>query len=198
MDRYAEVTRKTGETDIVVKARPGRKRRVRYLDRRAVFRPHAQRFWPPWSVRSDGARGGRRGGRCAPHRRGHGYCAGRGVLPGAGRQGGHYALCRRGDRHGRDACDGCCLFQGARAGLLRAARAADAWAASIPSWPSRFFLCARHSSLHVRELAGGNSHHIIEGRNWVNRPHDARHALGAGSPRAEASRHQGFTVTAQG
>ena len=50
MDRYAEVTRETGETDIVVKLD---------LDGCGVcdistgvpfFRPYAQRLWPPWPV----------------------------------------------------------------------------------------------------------------------------------------------------
>ena len=51
MGRYAEVTRKTGETDIVVKLDLDGCGVRRYLDGRTVFRPYAQRLWSPWPVR---------------------------------------------------------------------------------------------------------------------------------------------------
>ena len=59
-----------------------------------------------------------------------------------------------------------------------------------------FYAFARDAklTLHVRELAGGNSHHIIEPplRPWAARCA----ALRARSPRARHSQHQGLAVTA--
>ena len=100
MGRYAEVTRKTGETDIVVKLDldgtgvcdistgvPFFDHMLNAFGRHGLFdlTVHAV-----GDVEVDA----------------HHTVEDTGVLPGAGRQGGHYALCRRGDCHGRDARDG--------------------------------------------------------------------------------------------
>ena len=50
MGRYAEVTRKTGETDIVVKLDLDGTGACDISTGVPFFRPHAQRFWPPWPV----------------------------------------------------------------------------------------------------------------------------------------------------
>ena len=147
------------------KARPGRKRRVRYLDRRAVFRPHAQRF-------------GRHGlFDLTVHAVGdvevdaHHTVEDTGIVLGE-------AFCQAlGDKAGITRfADAAIAMDETLVMLLLIFRAADrptascpcrpsAWAASIPSWrSSSFYAFARDAklTLHVRELAGGNSHHIIE------------------------------------
>ena len=85
------------------RARPGRQRPPRHLDRGRVLRPHADRVRAALADRPDRADRGRHPHRRAPHRRGHRDRARRRAAGGAGRQVRHPPLRRRAGAAGRGA-----------------------------------------------------------------------------------------------
>ena len=166
MDRYAEVTRKTGETDIVVKSST-------WTEAACVISRPACRFFDHMLNAF-----GRHGlFDLTVHAVGDvevdahhtvedtGIVLGEAFLPGAGRQGGHHALFRCGDRHGRDARDGCRGHLGPWPAYCELPVPTERVGTFDTELAVEFFYAfARDAklTLHVRELAGGNSHHIIE------------------------------------
>ena len=94
-----------------------------------------------------------------------GIVLGEAFWPGGWAISGYYALCRRGDRHGRDARDGRVDISGRGQAYCELPVPTERVGSFDTELAVEFFYAfARDAklTLHVRELAGGNSHHIIE------------------------------------